>query len=420
MEQPTPRDEHRIAVVGVLDAHRHVRLELLHQPIADVAPRQVFGTRTTREWRLVHTHSDRHRGLLDLDGLEWHRVGQVDDRVTDVEVGHAREDDNLARGGALNRHAASRLKVEELGDLDLANLRARARREADGRVLDQLARGDASDAQPPDERVRADVRDLELERLVVRHLGFRERHDLVEEGRHVRADRIRFVASDLVDRRRVHHREVGLLVRRAQLAEEVEGLVEHVVRARSRLVDLVNDDKHLVAHGKRLFEHEARLRFRALRRIHKQQHGVHHAEHTLHLAAKVGVARSVDDVDLDAIPCERRILCKNGNATFTLLSVAVQKRIVSLDVRRFEHRIHKRGLAVVDVSDNRNVAQIGTSGLRDGIHMKHTAPCGDARPATQWEGARHRQGERVHGQACHHCGDGVSATGRAEACVTSS
>ena len=39
----------------------------------------------------------------------------------------------------------------------------------------------------------------------------------------------------------------------------------------------------------------------ALGGIHQQQNAVDHLQHALHLAAKVSVARGVDDVDLDAL-----------------------------------------------------------------------------------------------------------------------
>ena len=48
----------------------------------------------------------------------------------------------------------------------------------------------------------------------------------------------------------------------------------------------------------RLGEHEAGLGQRPLGGVDQQEHAVHQAETALHLAAEVGVARGVDDVDL--------------------------------------------------------------------------------------------------------------------------
>ena len=67
------------------------------------------------------------------------------------------------------------------------------------------------------------------------------------------------VTCDAVDRGGVHDREVGLLVARAELAEEVEGLVDDRGRVGVRLVDLVDHHQDAVAHGDRLLQHEARL-----------------------------------------------------------------------------------------------------------------------------------------------------------------
>jgi hypothetical protein len=48
-----------------------------------------------------------------------------------------------------------------------------------------------------------------------------------------------------------------------------------------------------------LAQDEARLRHRSLGRVDEQDHAVDHRKHALHFAAEVGVARRVDDVDLD-------------------------------------------------------------------------------------------------------------------------
>ena len=56
-----------------------------------------------------------------------------------------------------------------------------------------------------------------------------------------------------------------------------------------------------MAHLERLLEHEAGLRHGAFGGIDQQQHAVHHVHHALDLAAEIGVAGRVDDVDLDRL-----------------------------------------------------------------------------------------------------------------------
>jgi hypothetical protein len=65
---------------------------------------------------------------------------------------------------------------------------------------------------------------------------------------------------------------------------------------------LLIDDDRLEAHREGLLGHEARLRHRAVHRVDQQQHRVDHRQHALDLAAEVGVARGVDDVDAVAAP----------------------------------------------------------------------------------------------------------------------
>ena len=107
----------------------------------------------------------------------------------------------------------------------------------------------------------------------------------------------------------VDHREIGLLVAGAQLDEQVKGLVEHALRVGVLAVHLVDHHDGPVAHLQRLLQHKARLRHGAFGGIHQQQHAIHHVHHPLHLAAEIGVAGGVDDVDLDLLLGQRRPRC---------------------------------------------------------------------------------------------------------------
>merc|ERR1719258_993157 len=256
------------------------------------------------------------------------------------------------------RPIASKLKSSDT--LDLPRLRARPLRERDGRVLLESARADAPDAQPADERVHADVGDLELERAVDAGRRLGQLHDPLEDRAHVLADLVRLEAGDAVDGRAVDNGEVSLLVARAELAEEVEGLVDDVIGARGGLVDLVYHHEHAQPEVERLLEHEARLRLGALLRVDQQQHAVHHVEHTLDLAAKVRVTRRVDDVHLDALVGQCSVLSEDGNATLLLLVVAVHQTVILADLHgasdrlgRLKHGVDERRLAVINVRNNR-------------------------------------------------------------------
>ena len=79
-----------------------------------------------------------------------------------------------------------------------------------------------------------------------------------------------------------------------------------------------------------LLKHEARLRHRALKGVDQQQGAVGHTQHALDLAAKVGVARGVDDVDLNVLVLDRNVLGENRNAALALLVVGIQDAVLDL------------------------------------------------------------------------------------------
>ena len=104
--------------------------------------------------------------------------------------------------------------------------------------------------------------------------------------------------------------EIELLVACVKSREEVEHLLLDLQGTLVRFVDLVDDDDRTQAEGRRLGEHE---------------NTVAHAENPLDLVAEIGVARSVDDGDLRAVPGDRRAFGRDG--------VMPRSRSMSLETR---------------------------------------------------------------------------------------
>ena len=142
---------------------------------------------------------------------------------------------------------------------------------------------------------------------------------------------VRLEAGVAVDRARVDDRG-SRAARRSRPARdhEIEDLVDDLVRARAGPVDLVHDEHRLEAVLERLLEHEAGLRHRPFERIDDEQAAVGHLEHALDLAAEVGVAGRVDDVDLRVAPADRDVLRQDRDATLALLVVAVEHALLDL------------------------------------------------------------------------------------------
>jgi hypothetical protein len=104
----------------------------------------------------------------------------------------------------------------------------------------------------------------------------------------------------------------------------------------------------------------------ALFGVNQEDAAVHHAKDPFDLAAEVGVAWGVDDVDAGfarlAVPEDAGALGEDGDPAFALLVVrvhgALYRRLIgSENARLGEQLIHERSLAVVDVGDDGDVAE---------------------------------------------------------------
>ena len=143
------------------------------------------------------------------------------------------------------------------------------------------------------------------------------------------------------------------------------------MRPRIRPVDLVDHDNWAKPPLERFAQHEPCLRQRTFRGVDEQHHAVHHRERSLHLSAEVGVARRVDDVDEHVVVMDRCVLRQNRDAALTLELVAVHRPLRDALVGAehaalVQQRIDERRLAVIDVSDNGDVAARRIGHFRQG------------------------------------------------------
>ena len=111
----------------------------------------------------------------------------------------------------------------------------------------------------------------------------------------------------------------------------------------------------------RLAEHVARLRQRAFAGVHQQHDAIHHLQRAFDFAAEVAVAGRVDDVDLDVVIMNGSVLGQNGDAALALQFVGIHDALDEVLVGAecaalLQHGVDQRGLAVVDVGDDGDVA----------------------------------------------------------------
>ena len=72
---------------------------------------------------------------------------------------------------------------------------------------------------------------------------------------------------------------------------------------------------------------------------------------------------SINDVDFNASIGDGRVFCQDSDAALALLVVTIHNQLAHLlilaeDMTLLEQTVHKRGFAVIDVSNNGNIANI--------------------------------------------------------------
>ncbi len=157
--------------------------------------------------------------------------------------------------------------------------------------------------------------------------------------------------------------EVELVVVGAERGEEIEHLVERAVGLGVGLVDLVEHHDRPQSEGQRLGCDELGLRHRPFGRVDEEDDAVDHRQDALDLAAEIGVAGRVHDVDPRALPFDRGALRQDRDPALAFEVVGIhgplgRGLVLAVGARLLQQLVDERGLAVVDVGDDGDVAQV--------------------------------------------------------------
>ena len=158
--------------------------------------------------------------------------------------------------------------------------------------------------------------------------------------------------------------EVALVIISTQLDEQIQHLAHGHFGVSPGAVDLVDENNRPQAFFKGLFQHKAGLGHGPLVGINDQQTAVDHAEHALNFTTEVSVTRGINDVDAGVLVINGRVLRQDRDATLTLQVVGVHHAgghslAFAEDARLGQQGIHQGGFAMVNVGDDRNVANRG-------------------------------------------------------------
>src|SRR6185437_5732386 len=374
-----------VRIGGFLNFEGDVVQRLARQPFANLARGEELAARellVAGEWRTVDLEGHADGRLIHGQGGQRFHRRRIADGVGNAEILDTGNRDDVARLRIRHFAALQPHEAHHLQDLAVAAL-ALVVDDRDRHVGAHLAALYAADADHADVVGVIERRHAHLERTI--KVDLRRLHvfrDGFEQRRHVARTHVGFESRVTVQRGRVHDREIELLFAGAEAVEQVKGLIDDPVRTRAGTIHLVHHHDRLEAHLERLLGHEAGLRHRAIHRIDQDQHRIDHRQHALDFAAEVGVSGGVDDVDPPFFaarigPADRGVLGKDGDAALALQVVAVHHAVGHGGAFRqgaglLQKLVDQRGLAVVDVGDDRDVAEVldGHWGTRNGRSMR--------------------------------------------------
>ena len=289
---------------------------------------------------------------------------EIAEGVGNGAVAEAGDGDDVAGFGLFDRRALDAAESENFRDASLFDHLAGAVQRLDALVRLDRAGGDAAGDETAEIGVGLEDRADHPERAFLDRRRRDMLQDQIEQRLHAGFLRtFRAFGHPALLGRAVENREIELLVGRVERCEQVEHLVDHLGRPRVGAVHLVDDDDRLQPDLQRLRDDELGLRQRAFGRVHQHQRAVHHVEDALDLAAEVGVAWRIDDVDARVLPLHGGSLGEDGDAALALQIVGVHRPldlalVVPVNAGLLQQTIDEGGLAMVDVSDDGDVAQI--------------------------------------------------------------
>ncbi len=327
MQQSSAGDVKLVALLLVgRDAQGDVGLQLLEQPFAQL-PAGDVNSILAGERRIVDAEDHLQRRLVHLDRRQGDGLVEVGDGVADVHVLQADHGADVAGADLVRLDAPEAIEDVELGDgvVDAPAVRLEM---GDALALLDLAGEHPADGDAANVIAVVQRDDQHLQGGV--QIDVRRRHVLqngVEQRPEVGALDVGIGRGDAVAAGGVNGREVQRGIVSVQLDEQIEDAVEHVDGPGVGAIDLVDDDDGPQTAGERLAQHEARLRHDALGGIDQQQSAVGHVEDALDLAAEVGVAGRVDDVDLGVAHLQGDVLGQDGDAALAFEVVGIEDAV---------------------------------------------------------------------------------------------
>ena len=157
--------------------------------------------------------------------------------------------------------------------------------------------------------------------------------------------------------------EFQLVFVSVQFDEQVQNFVDNFVNALVRTVNFIDYNDGFQMLFQCFAQYVFGLGHGAFVGVYQKQYTINHGQYAFYFATKVSMARSIEDVDFGITVHNRGVFGQNGNATFTFQIVGVHYAVFNVFVATentalFKHCIYQSSFAVVNVSNNRDIAQI--------------------------------------------------------------
>ncbi len=385
-----------VGAFGREDSDRHVADQFLIQAVLQEAGGEVLAG-LARERGGVDADGHRHARLIDMNQRQWFRVVRIGEGLADHDLGDACDRDDVARPGGFGGLAFEGFGLQQLGEFDVVH-GAVALAPSDGLASPKFASDDAQQRQAAQIWGGVEVGDVCLQHRVLFVLRGR---DVLEQGveewfevfgiGHLSVGRLVQRGTACAGGSE-HDREIEPVVRIVvdEVHEEVVDLVDDGGDTGIGPVDLVHDDDDRQLLAQRFAQDETGLGEGPFGGVDEHDDAVDHLECAFDLAAEIGVARGVDDVDrrfgaVGATVLDCRVLREDGDA---LLAFEIHRvhdagfdvSVLSEGAGLPEHGVDESGLAMINVGNDCDVAKVFADG-----HVVVLLTSGPQRVYAPWE-----------------------------------
>ena len=323
------------------------------------------------EGAVVDVENHRQSRFVDVDFRQGFRILRVGYGFADFQVRNADDAGDFAHSGFFRfRPLQSFVRVYAA---DFSAALAFAVGNNDVLVRTEAAADDTADGDFTDVVVVIQGRNHELQRAV--DIAFRAGavfNDSFKQRFQIAAVVVHRIFGDAVAAVCVDDWEIELVVVGFQFHEQFQYFVFDFRNAGFGLVDFIDNYDRLQILFQRLAQYVFRLRHRAFEGVDEQQYAVNHIQNTFYFAAEIGMARRVDDIDLDAFMHDGRVFGQDRNAPFPFDIAGVHDSFGNLfigaeNVALLKHCVDQCRFAMVNVGNNCNIANILTFHLMSSL-----------------------------------------------------